>query len=406
MLSKKGFTLIELLVVIAIIAILSVVVILTLNPAELLRQSRDSTRLSDMATVSNALGIFSANNTSANALGISSITYISIPDQAATSTQGDQCQGLGLPALSTGLAYQCAASSNGRNTDGTGWIPVNFNSLPTGSPIGNLPVDSANQSSSGLFYTYSTDGSNYEVTSILESQKYKTQFSVSPQNTLFPEAIIKGSNLSLSGLFNASGLVGYWPMDEGTGSTVIDQSGNGNNGTWGGTPGGINSTYYTVGKLGPYAGNFNGSNNYLDLGSSTIFNITSSISMIGWFSTISTTNGVLFGKCYSSSYYVNTSNGYTSFETNNIPLTAGPIAVNDGSFHQFAATFDGTTKHLYIDGVLRASGAGTITTDSYDLKIGMAGCPSTRFNGTIDDIRLYNRALSPAEIQALYTSEK
>src|SRR3989338_2108717 len=49
--NSKGFTLIELLVVIAIIAVLAVAVILTLNPAELLKQARDSTRVSDMSTL-------------------------------------------------------------------------------------------------------------------------------------------------------------------------------------------------------------------------------------------------------------------------------------------------------------------------------------------------------------------
>jgi prepilin-type N-terminal cleavage/methylation domain-containing protein len=56
---EKGFTLIELLVVIAIIAVISVVVILTLNPVELLRQSRDSNRFSDLATLNEAVVIFS-----------------------------------------------------------------------------------------------------------------------------------------------------------------------------------------------------------------------------------------------------------------------------------------------------------------------------------------------------------
>jgi prepilin-type N-terminal cleavage/methylation domain-containing protein len=46
-----GFTLIELLVVIAIIAILAVVVVLTLNPVQLLAESRDANRVSDMATL-------------------------------------------------------------------------------------------------------------------------------------------------------------------------------------------------------------------------------------------------------------------------------------------------------------------------------------------------------------------
>jgi prepilin-type N-terminal cleavage/methylation domain-containing protein len=56
--SRRGFTLIELLVVIAIIAVLAIVVVLTLNPAQLLKQSRDSGRLSDMNTITSALNIY------------------------------------------------------------------------------------------------------------------------------------------------------------------------------------------------------------------------------------------------------------------------------------------------------------------------------------------------------------
>jgi len=56
--TQKGFTLIELLVVIAIIAILAVVVVLTLNPAELLRQARDSNRISDFATIKSTISLY------------------------------------------------------------------------------------------------------------------------------------------------------------------------------------------------------------------------------------------------------------------------------------------------------------------------------------------------------------
>ena len=55
---KRGFTLIELLVVIAIIAILAVVVVLVLNPAELLKQSRDSNRLSDLSTLKTGISLY------------------------------------------------------------------------------------------------------------------------------------------------------------------------------------------------------------------------------------------------------------------------------------------------------------------------------------------------------------
>src|SRR5579864_7625913 len=62
--AQQAFTLIELLVVIAVVAILSVVVILTLNPAELLRQSRDANRLSDLAVTKSAIAFYLASVTS------------------------------------------------------------------------------------------------------------------------------------------------------------------------------------------------------------------------------------------------------------------------------------------------------------------------------------------------------
>ena len=89
--SHTGFTLIELLVVIAIIAILAVIVVLTLNPAQLLEQSRDANRLSDMATLTSALNLYATDQTGASSfsLGIASDTYPSVYDPQATTTAGD-----------------------------------------------------------------------------------------------------------------------------------------------------------------------------------------------------------------------------------------------------------------------------------------------------------------------------
>src|ERR1700730_7356723 len=89
---RKGFTLIELLVVIAIIAVLAIVVVLTINPVELLKQSRDSTRLSDLSTLNTGFGVFVTDTAGRGSLSQASTTYVSIPDPSATSTAGDQCQ--------------------------------------------------------------------------------------------------------------------------------------------------------------------------------------------------------------------------------------------------------------------------------------------------------------------------
>jgi len=192
--SEKGFTLIELLVVIAIIAILAVVVVLTLNPAELLKQSRDSNRVSDMDTLTHALSLYQ-QDLSANSLGTASTTYISIPDPQASTTAGDQCQGLGL-ATSSLFTWHCASSSTYRNTDGTGWIPINFSSMSTKSPLGSLPVDPTNQTSSGLFYTYQMSGTKYEFTANLESQKYQTTEANDGGN--YSDLFEKGASLALA----------------------------------------------------------------------------------------------------------------------------------------------------------------------------------------------------------------
>ena len=75
---EKAFTLIELLVVIAILAVLAVAVTLILNPAELIRQGRDSIRLSDLATINKALGLYQTDQI-AKWMGTSTIVYISHP---------------------------------------------------------------------------------------------------------------------------------------------------------------------------------------------------------------------------------------------------------------------------------------------------------------------------------------
>ena len=57
---KKGFTLIELLIVIGILAILIAAVVVVLNPAQLLKQARDSQRMSDVGSLESAINLYLA----------------------------------------------------------------------------------------------------------------------------------------------------------------------------------------------------------------------------------------------------------------------------------------------------------------------------------------------------------
>jgi prepilin-type N-terminal cleavage/methylation domain-containing protein len=404
--SGSAFTLIELLVVIAIIAILSVVVVLTLNPAELLRQSRDASRVSDMATINGALGIYAEDT--GGSMGSPNVVYVSIPDLLATSTSGDQCQGLGLISLPSLYSYHCAASSTYRNVDGTGWIPLNLTSISSGAPFGSFPVDPFNTSSSRLYYTYTTDGTQYEVTSAMESSKYKLGGSndvISGDGGPLASVYEKGTQLGLEPLdYGDTSLVGYWTFDEDTGTVAYDYSGGNHAGTWKGTPAGNNGTYYTGGKVGSYAGYFDGSTNYV----TTSYTPTSKLVTISaWIYDPGTKTSERHIAEYSPFQIYITGHTLFFYGGSGLTISASP-SISTGTWHYVDFVGTSVGHFIYVDGALASDPNNTSPSGapSSKLFIGEYYNSGLTWSGNIDDIRLYNRALSAAEIQAMYNSQK
>ena len=209
-----GFTLIELLIVIAIIAILAVVVVLTLNPAQLLAQSRDSNRISDLATLKSAIGLYATDQGGATwfSLGTPATCYNSTP--GATSTFYTPNASGAWGPTTTCVAWFATAptlvgSTTGRSANGTGWLPIDFASTTSGSPIGALPVDPINSDGTGtskalgaLFYGYVTNGNTYKLSAFMESTKYSTTGSNNVESDVYDGGINdyvyeQGSNLAL-----------------------------------------------------------------------------------------------------------------------------------------------------------------------------------------------------------------
>lgn len=187
---QKGFTLIELLIVIGIIAILGTVVVLTLNPAELLKQARDSTRISDLATLKQAISLYQVDAPDVK-LGDIASCYPSVTPITGMGATGCDADGVGAlkPRFSAGTTVDTL--TNVFKTDSTGWVRVNFSSITTGAggpPISNLPRDPVNTLTGNLFYAYKASGTAacsdgvgatrctiYEINAVLESSKFADQ---------------------------------------------------------------------------------------------------------------------------------------------------------------------------------------------------------------------------------------
>lgn len=187
----RGFTLLELLIVIAILAILSAVAIFVLNPAETLRETRDSHRISDLATLKTAIALYLTKATSTIALdGNASINcrngttpklFYSLPSNSPGGTITDASfDGGNFTSVSQ------VTNANLPLTDGTGWIKINLSSLVGGSPISNLPVDPtntitdlANVTSTDQVYRFACDKNDntFEINARLESSSFANKLS-------------------------------------------------------------------------------------------------------------------------------------------------------------------------------------------------------------------------------------
>jgi type II secretory pathway pseudopilin PulG len=350
--NRASFTLVELLIVIGIVAVLSVVVIVVLNPAQLLAQARDSNRLNDLASLNTAISLFQTDNTGAS-LGTTNTVYVSLADSSST------CGSLGLPVLPSGWTYNCVNTTTLKKTDGTGWIPLSFNSISANSPL-SLPTDPTNASSSGLYYTYVAGTTTYELTAQMESTA-KHDAAVNDGDS-FPGIYSKGSQIGLTPGIRDLGLVGYWKFDEGSGTTGYDSSGKGNTATLAaGTPYASGSSC----KLGSCV-DLRGTTYYATVNDNSSLRLNTE-TIAGWFKYDGTIGGwgdVIYKDGFNLQLRTDVSaSQYLTYNSSNVrvcDLSSGQPVWADQQWHFVAASFDGSTKRIYADGTLAASGAFTI----------------------------------------------
>jgi len=208
---------------------------------------------------------------------------------------------------------------------------------------------------------------------------------------------------STSGTTPPNGLVAAYGFNEPFGSTAMDASGNGNAGAITG------AARTALGKFGRALA-FNGVDNLVLVNSSSSLNSTSAMTLEAWVypsAARSTWSAVLHRD--PDTYYLHVSSpdgpmlpaGGGVFGSSE-QYVSGPAAVPLNQWTHLASTYDGTILRLYVNGVEVSSRAmaGLIQSTASPLRIGGNSYPNQFFDGLIDEVRIYRRALTTSEIAA------
>ncbi len=202
----------------------------------------------------------------------------------------------------------------------------------------------------------------------------------------------------------AGGLVAAYAFEESAGTTTADATGKGHTGTTTGTD------WADDGKNGRGLW-FPGVNNWVTIADANDLDLTAGMTLEAWVRpfSISGWNTVLMkegtGQTFGYSLYANDGTPVrpaVTVQIANVDRSAtGTAALPVNTWSHLAATYDGTTLRLYRDGVQIGSRAqtGNIRTTTGALRIGGNALWGEYFQGVMDDVRIYNRALSAAEIQ-------
>jgi len=336
-----------------------------------------------------------------------------------------QASGLASSALNPNGTF----SESGYFTIAAGAMPGTFvmtafqasYSFPITNPPGQV-TGSKSLNPAGLNQVFSCDANllNFNVTTTYTAQIVTpggTFVDQGTANVILGDALSQPSNYSFSETFLSTGsrvetcvappsnMLGWWPGD----GTTNDLQG-GNNGMWVGT------AAYAPGEVGS-AFSFDGSS-YVTVGNPSSLNLTGNqVTLDGWINPSAAKNDVVyFGKtAYGENDYV------LIFQFNEVTAmiktsAAGEVILGSSlvpplnQWTHLAFTYDGTTMNLYANGALISTGttSGNLVADSPEFAIGGRAIDpfgrGFRFPGLIDEVEVFNRALSASEIQAIYAA--
>ncbi len=222
------------------------------------------------------------------------------------------------------------------------------------------------------------------------------------------------TSLLLGVVENASAsLVAYWGFNETDGLTAVD------------TIGGVNGTLVGGAAFATTSGILGGSvqitDGYVNMGNNFPSSATFSIQAWVKLAPGDTSGMVPVAKHWAGiaqGYFLainNIQDGYTQTNTEGFysangsyQTAVGGPSVNDGVWHQLLGVYNNGATSIYVDGGLAGSGSAGYADNSADFMIGgifnYGGTPVNAFHGLIDEVKVYDNALSGSDVIDLYNS--
>ncbi|MCK4563640.1 MAG: cadherin-like domain-containing protein, partial [Verrucomicrobia bacterium] len=205
------------------------------------------------------------------------------------------------------------------------------------------------------------------------------------------------------------GLQSHWKLDDGSGLSATDSSGNSHTGTL------FNGTVWTVTGFDAGAAVFDGVDDYIGFGTGPSLAGKTDFTLAAWIKTSSATDQMIIQQRdggYNGEYMfsVNANGTLKFFVYGNGGTQYGfstAQTVNDGVWHHVVAVRDGANGYIYIDGNATPAASATGTIRDLDATIGVAIGRDIRgnnkpFNGMIDDVRIYDKALNGTDVVDLH----
>ena len=304
------------------------------------------------------------------------------------------------------------------NVVGPDPTPANYtwtiNSIgPPDTTITSSPSTSTTSTSASFTFTSTPAGATFEcaidggaLTACTSPRNY-TSLSVATHTFQVRATNAGGTDLtpaSFTWTITAAppSLVAAYGFEEGTGTTTADSSGLNNTGTL------SNATWATTGRFGK-ALSFNGTNAWVTVPDANVLDLTTTMTIEAWVNPTTLTSWrtiVLKESTSGLSYGLYAHDGsrpaaYIRIGSSDIDR-AGTAVLPTNTWTHVAMTYDGTTLRLYVNGAQVATRAisGSIVTSTGALRIGGNASWGEYYAGLIDEIRIYSRVLTAAEITA------